>query len=256
MKQRILIVGAGFGGMWSALSSTRLLDKYNRHDIEVTVLAPQAELRVRPRFYEPEVHTMAAPLGELFDAVGVTFVKGLVEHIDVVGKSVKYRDDAGAEIGLAYDRLVLATGSKVAQPALPGIEAAFNIDNLDEAIRLERHIKSLADVPVSVMRNTVVVAGGGFTGIEIATELPSRLREVLGNNTDIRVVVADRGAEIGAAMGDGPRDAVVQACNALGVEWKLNVLVVQWMRTASPCRMGSALKPTPSSGRRVLSPAP
>ncbi len=39
MKQRILIVGTGFAGMWSALSATRLLDLHQRGDVEVAVLA-------------------------------------------------------------------------------------------------------------------------------------------------------------------------------------------------------------------------
>ena len=36
------------------------------------MLAPQPELRIRPRFYEPDVQRMAAPLGEVFAAVGVS----------------------------------------------------------------------------------------------------------------------------------------------------------------------------------------
>ena len=71
MKQQILIIGAGFAGMWSALSAVRLLDQQQRLDIDVTLLAPQAELRVRPRFYEPDLASTVAPLGPLFDAVGV-----------------------------------------------------------------------------------------------------------------------------------------------------------------------------------------
>ncbi|MBN0196839.1 NAD(P)/FAD-dependent oxidoreductase, partial [Pseudomonas aeruginosa] len=59
MKQRIMIVGAGFAGMWSALSAVRQLDRQGRDDVEVAVLAPQPELRIRPRFYEPDVQRMA-----------------------------------------------------------------------------------------------------------------------------------------------------------------------------------------------------
>lgn len=61
MKQHILVIGAGFGGVWSALSAARLLDQHDRNDVQITLLAPQAELRIRPRFYEPDVHTMKAP---------------------------------------------------------------------------------------------------------------------------------------------------------------------------------------------------
>jgi NADH:ubiquinone reductase (H+-translocating) len=106
MKQNILVIGAGFGGVWSALSAARLLDKHDRKDVQITVLAPQAELRIRPRFYEADVHTMMAPLGDLFDAVGVKFVKGSADHIDVENKQVAYSDVFGTQGTLSYDRLV------------------------------------------------------------------------------------------------------------------------------------------------------
>lgn len=225
MKQRILIVGAGFGGMWSALSATRLLDIHGRTDVEVSVLAPQAELRVRPRFYEAGVHRMKAPLGELFAAVGVNFVKGLVDRIDVAGKRVAYRDEQSAPAELAYDRLVLATGSSVVRPKMAGVEHAFDVDQIEEAVRLEEHIRSLGALPASKARNTVVVAGGGFTGIETAAEMPARLREALGADAEVRVVVVDRGARIGAALGDGPRAQIVEASEELGIEWCLDASV-------------------------------
>lgn len=59
MRKQILIVGAGFAGMWAALSAARLADKHQQA-IDITVIAPQPELRVRPRFYENAVHTLVA----------------------------------------------------------------------------------------------------------------------------------------------------------------------------------------------------
>ncbi|VVM87796.1 NADH dehydrogenase-like protein [Pseudomonas fluorescens] len=226
MKQHILVIGAGFGGVWSALSAARLLDKHDRNDVQITLLAPQAELRIRPRFYEPDVHTMKAPLGELFEAVGVTFVKGSADNIDTDSKRVTYTDAAGAQGTLSYDRLVLAAGSRVIRPALEGIiEHAFDVDGIEEAARLEAHIKSLKSLPPSAARNTVVVAGGGFTGIETATELPARLRAALGNDADIRVIVVDRSPQIAASLGDGIRPSIVEASRELGVEWVLDASV-------------------------------
>lgn len=222
MKQRILIVGAGFAGMWSALSAARLMDLHGHTDTEVAVLAPQAELRIRPRFYEPNVHKMAAPLHDLFAAVGVTFIQGTAERIDAAGKTVEYRDAQGETAIRAYDRLVLASGSKVARPRLAGIEHAFDVDEINEAVRLEKHIHSLGQLPASAARNTVVVAGGGFTGIETATEMPARLRKALGADAEVRVIVVDRGSEIGAALGDGPRSLIAEASAEVGVEWRLN----------------------------------
>jgi NADH dehydrogenase len=222
MKQHILVIGAGFGGMWTALSATRLFDLHDHNGVEVTVLAPQAELRVRPRFYEPNAHQLAAPIGELFDAVGVKFIKGAAETIDVQHKSVGYTDASGTRQTLSYDKLVLATGSRLAQSNTPGVsEHAFDVDQIEHAMRLENHLKSLANQPESKARNTVVVAGGGFTGIETATEMPARLRAILGEGADIEVIIIDRGEKVGASMGAEISQSIVEASTELGVKWRV-----------------------------------
>jgi len=227
MKKQILIVGAGFGGMWSALSAARLLDMHKRDDVDITVLAPQAELAVRPRFYEQHVHQMKSPLGPLFDAVGVKFVRGVAGKIDVAGKRVEFADANGTSSTLGYDKLVLAAGSRVVRPtAVKGVEHAFDVDLIAEASRLETHIKALAQQPESAARNTVVVAGGGFTGIETATEMPARLRAVLGADANVNVIIVDRGSKIGASLGENISPSIVEASESLGVQWRLNASVV------------------------------
>ncbi|MBF8757678.1 NAD(P)/FAD-dependent oxidoreductase [Pseudomonas guariconensis] len=220
MNPHILIIGAGFAGVWSALSAARLLDQAQRGDISITVLAPQAELRIRPRFYESDVHSMKAELGALFESVGVTFIKGYAQTIDVQGRTVGYTDADGQPRQIAYDRLVLAAGSQVARPAVPGLaEHAFDVDQMESAIRLEQHLVGLAAQPASPARNTVVVCGGGFTGIETATEMPARLRAILGDDAALRVLVVDRGASVGAALGAGITPSIVEACEQAGVQW-------------------------------------
>lgn len=227
MKQQILIIGAGFGGMWTALSATRLLDIHGHNQVEVTVLAPQAELRIRPRFYEPDAHQLFAPIGELLDAVGVTFIKGAAETIDVQQKQVVYTDAAGARQIRPYDKLVLASGSGLALPDTQGVaQYAFDVDQIEQAIRLENHLKSLADLPASRGRNTVVVAGGGFTGIETATEMPARLRAILGEHADMEVIIVDRGEKVGASLGAEISQSIAEASDELGVTWRLKSSVV------------------------------
>ena len=70
-----------------------------------------------------------------------------------------------------------------------------------------------------------MVCGGGFTGIETATELPSRLRAILGAG-QARVVLIDRGASIGAALGAGITPAIVSASEQAGVRWLTGTSVV------------------------------
>ncbi|BBU44619.1 MULTISPECIES: NAD(P)/FAD-dependent oxidoreductase [Pseudomonas] len=225
MKTNILIIGAGFAGVWSALSAARLLDQAQRDDLSISVLAPQAELRIRPRFYEANAHTLKAPVGELFEVVGVRFITGNAEAIDADARSVSYIDSHGQRQQIAYDRLILAAGSQVARPAVPGLaEHTFDVDQMESAVRLEQHLTGLVALPASPARNTVVVCGGGFTGIETATEMPARLRAVLGD--DVRVLLVDRGASIGAALGEGIKPSIVAASQQAGVEWLTNTSVV------------------------------
>jgi NADH dehydrogenase len=127
---------------------------------------------------------------------------------------------------LSYDRLIVATGSRLYRPAIPGLaEHAFSVDQLKDAIALDRHLHSLADRPASNGRDTVVVAGGGFTGIEAATEMPARLRAILGRNAKPRVIIVERGNAIAPDMGSGPRPIIEEALQKLGVEVRLGASV-------------------------------
>ena len=86
---------------------------------------------------------------------------------------------------------------------------------------LDRHLHRLADAPRSAARATVGVAGGGFTGIEAATEMPARLRAILGEDAPIRVVIVERGDVIAPDMGANPRPVIEAALRELGVETRL-----------------------------------
>ncbi|EBT1572039.1 NAD(P)/FAD-dependent oxidoreductase [Salmonella enterica] len=226
MHKNILIVGAGFSGMWAALSAARLVDKYQSEDIKITVIAPQPELRVRPRFYENAVTTLVAPLQPLFDITGVNFLRGTVRQIFPGSKEVSWTDASGETRVSRYDRLVLASGSHVDRSQVAGAQThAFDLDQLESAAVLEQHLKDLAYQAESEARNTVVVCGGGFTGIEMALELPSRLCDILGADAKTRVVVVERSPEPGARYSEALRNVIIEASAELGVEWLVNAEV-------------------------------
>lgn len=225
MHKQILIVGAGFAGMWAALSAARLADKHQQ-PIDITVIAPQPELRVRPRFYENDVQTLVAPLQPLFDVTGVNFLCGTVTQLLPQSKEVSWTDASGQKQLLSYDRLILASGSQVNRSMVAGAaQHAFDLDQLESAAVLEQHLKGLAHQPESEARNTVVVCGGGFTGIEMALELPGRLRDILGADAKTRVVVVERGPQPGARWSQELRDVIAEASAELGVEWQVNAEV-------------------------------
>jgi NADH dehydrogenase len=222
----IVIVGAGFAGMYAALSAARLRDEQgvSPDALEIVVVAPEPRLVIRPRLYEPAPETMVAPLAKVFEAVDVRYEQGRVDVIDSASKSVLIVGPDGMRRSLRYDRLVLAAGSQGAKPDIPGLDKyGFSVDQLDDAIALDHHLNALAKRPSSAARDTVVVAGGGFTGIEVATEMPSRLRTILGPKANVRVLIVDRNEAIAPAMGPNPRPLIEKALREAGVETRLGV---------------------------------
>jgi NADH dehydrogenase len=221
---RLVIIGAGFAGMYAALSSARLRDIHgvSPEDLEIAFIAPEPTLVVRPRLYEPKPETLTAPLLDVLKAIDVVYVQGTAETVDTKARIVQITTAKGARKTLSYDRLVVATGSRLFRPNIPGLaEHGFSVDQLDDAIALDTHLHSLADRPAVNGRDTVVVAGGGFTGIEAATEMPARLRAILGKEARPRVIIVDRNTAIAPDMGEGPRPVIEDALRKLGVETRL-----------------------------------
>ncbi|KAI0100267.1 FAD-containing subunit of NADH dehydrogenase [Nemania sp. FL0031] len=233
MSQRIVIVGSGFAGFWAALSARRLLSLNlekgiaEAANVEVVVIAPDANLVMRPRLYEPNPAEMSAPVDDVYRACGVRFVYGIVDTIRTENREVEIVDRAGARSTMPYNKLILAAGSRVVHPDVPGLaNYAFSVDQMEDAIKLDRHLQSLASKPPSKARNTVVVCGGGFTGVEVAAELPGRLRAILGEEAEFRVVVVERNQEISPDLGSGPRPHIIKALKDLGVESKVGTGVI------------------------------
>lgn len=226
MPKNIVVIGAGFAGLMAALGASRQRHEMgvSPDDVAITVVSPAPELVIRPRLYERHPEQMVAPLTELFAATDINYRKGSVEKIDSAASTITVAAPDGTSATLPYDRLVLAAGSTGFAPPISGLAAfGFAATQLAEAVELDRHLHDLAKRPASAARNTVVVGGAGFTGLEFATEMPDRLREILGEDADIRVIIVDRSEHVAPAMGDDPRPFIEERLRALGVETRLNV---------------------------------
>lgn len=225
MSSKIIIIGTGFAGVWSALAAKRLINFTSKDaDIEVLVISPEPSLVIRPRLYEANASSMAHCLTPLFESAGIKFIQGTVKTIITETRTVTIQSAAGLESSIGYDRLILAAGSSVVRPRdITGIEQhAFDTDSLHSAMKLEAHIKSLSSLPATPARDTVVVCGAGFTGIELATELPKRLTHIPNS----RIVLVGNADQVGPVLGPGPRPIINQALKDLGVEVKLGTAVV------------------------------
>ncbi|EHU2500185.1 FAD-dependent oxidoreductase [Acinetobacter baumannii] len=226
MSKRIIIAGSGFAGLWAALAAQRAIHLASQEqNVEVMIVSPSPNVGIRPRLYEAVLENMNPDISELLSVVGVKFLAGWVNKIDVNQQTIEVATTDGNKQNLSYDRFVLATGSTTFMPPIPGLkEYGFSVNTLEDAEKLDQHLKNLANKPANAARNTVVVAGGGLTGLETVTEMPERLRSILGE-TDVRVVLVDSSTDIGAAMGDQAATVIREALNELGVEGKAGLRV-------------------------------
>ncbi|MCT9389281.1 FAD-dependent oxidoreductase [Acinetobacter baumannii] len=226
MSKRIIIAGSGFAGLWAALAAQRAIHLASQEqNIEVMMVSPSPNVGIRPRLYEAVLENMNPDISELLSMVGVKFLAGWVNKIDVDQQTIEVATTDGNKQNLSYDRFVLATGSTTFMPPIPGLkEYGFSVNTLEDAEKLDHHLKNLATKPANAARNTVVVAGGGLTGLETVTEMPERLRSILGE-TDVLVVLVDSSTDIGAAMGDQAATVIREALNELGVEGKAGLRV-------------------------------
>jgi NADH:ubiquinone reductase (H+-translocating) len=226
--QRIVVLGAGFAGLWAAIGAARKLDELGigPDRVEVAVVDRSAWHSIRVRNYEADLAATRVPLDEVLGPIGVRRIEAEVTDIDFTRRQVAC-SMAGASNLLPYDRLVFALGSRLARPPIPGLEAhAFDVDTYDAGCRLNAHIAALPSREPSPGRYTVLVIGGGLTGIEAATEMPGKLRAAIADPAaSPRVILADRQPWIGSDMGEEARAVIAEALAALGIETRPGVSV-------------------------------
>jgi NADH dehydrogenase len=224
---RVIVLGSGFAGLWAALGAARRLDELavpaGVVDITVISVLPFHDIRVRN--YEADLTGCRIPLGDVLDPVGIGHIAAEVTAIDASERTVT---TSAGRSPHGYDRLVLALGSRVAMPDIPGLrEFGFDVDTYDSAVKLQVHLAALADGPVIPGAATVVVVGAGLTGIEAASELPGTLAGLFaGHGATPRVVLIDRNPHVGSDMGESARPVIEAALTENGVESMTGVGVV------------------------------
>lgn len=228
MTKNIVIAGSGFAGMWAAISAARAVALAGKEgEVAITVVSPTPSVTIRPRLYEAVLDNMTPDISDLLAAVGVAYISGLVKTVDAAAKMLTIAKNDGSVETVGYDRFVLAAGSQLFQPDVPGLaDHGFNTDQWESAQQLDAHLAALADQPETLARNTVVIAGGGFTGLEAATEMPIRLRKALGADVDHRVIIVDTAPVVGLSMGEHALPFVQEALSESGVETRPGVRVV------------------------------
>ena len=216
MSNNILVIGGGFAGFWAAVAARRVAGPR----AALTLVSRAPVLEIRPRLYEAKPETLGVDILPHLEKLDIGFVRGEAIGLDAAAKIVTLA--AGER--LAYDRLVVATGSRMNRPPVSGAEAAFSVDTQAEAIAFDRRLAAIAR---DVASPAIAVVGAGFTGIELVLELRDRLAAhgAAAAADRARIVLIDRAEVIGPELGPGPRPEIEAALNAARVELRLGTTI-------------------------------
>ncbi|AFY31059.1 NAD(P)/FAD-dependent oxidoreductase [Calothrix sp. PCC 7507] len=173
---RIVILGGGFGGLYTALRLSQLHWESTQKP-EIVLVDQSDRFLFSPLLYElltGELQTweIAPPFTELLANTGVRFYQAVVAGIDTTQQLVQLQD--GPE--LAYDRLVLALGGETPLDLVAGATSyAYPFRTITDAYRLEERLRVLEASDADKIR--VAIAGAGYSGVELACKLADRLKD-------------------------------------------------------------------------------
>lgn len=235
MTPRILVVGGGYVGLYTAL---RLGRKLRDGEATVTVVDPRSYMTYQP--FLPEAgagsiqprHTVV-PLRQTLRRTDV--VTGWVDRIDHARKVAYVRPLAGEEYEIPYDVLVMAVGSVARTLPIPGLaEWASGFKNVEEAIRLRNKglealdiAEGATDPEVRERALTFVFVGGGFAGVEAMAELEDLLRYATRylhrvQPSDLRFVLVEASDRILPEVGEEMGRWTVEALRERGIDVRLS----------------------------------
>ncbi|MGH9913666.1 MAG: NAD(P)/FAD-dependent oxidoreductase, partial [Pyrinomonadaceae bacterium] len=221
-KQHVVIVGGGFGGVFTALELEAIAD--------VTLINQKDHFLFTPLLYEylsreVEAWHIAPEYSEILKS-GVKFIKGEVAEVDLEKKELHLI--AGKE-KLSYDILVLAIGSVSNFYGIEGAqEHAFEFRKLEDADALRNKlIDTLDAIPPDAAPQdarqmaTFVVVGGGASGVELSTKLSDLLHDAFrrrGLRGEPRILLIEMSDKVVPTMADEIRRIVEESLTKSRVE--------------------------------------
>lgn len=202
-RARILVVGGGYVGMYTALRlQRRLKTELRRGEADITVVTPDPYMTYQPFLPEAAAGSISprhvvVPLRRVLDRCHV--VIGEVTSVDHAARTAAVSTLATAEEGrtaelLGYDELVLAPGSVARALPVPGLaEYGIGFKTVEEAIGLRNHVIEQMDIASSTrdpaVRDaalTFVFVGGGYAGVEALAELEDMARYAARHYHNVR----------------------------------------------------------------------
>jgi NADH dehydrogenase len=235
---RILIIGGGYVGMYTAL---RLQKKLRAGEATVTVVDPKSYMTYQPFLPEAaagnlEPRHVVVPLRRVLPSADIK--TGRVTRVDHATKTAWVAPLEGAEFAISYDILVMAPGSVARTLPIPGLaENAIGFKTVAEAIYLRNHVLARLDLAATVddpaLRKralTFCLIGGGYAGIECLAELEDMARSAMRyyptlTAGEMRWVLVEATDRILPEVSRSLADYTVEQLRARGIEVRLSTRV-------------------------------
>jgi NADH dehydrogenase len=240
-KTHVLILGAGFAGLYTALHLEKKLRKV-RAEVEITLVDYHYYHLFTPMLHEAAtgvIHlgTILAPIRRILRGKNIHFLHARVDEIDLEAQQVRFCCDQ-----LAYDLLVIALGSVTQFYGLESVaERALEMKDAPDAERLRCHVinrfeAASRDHDPETRRRllTFAVVGGGCTGVETMAEVHEFLMHLRKEQYDdiiskdeVRTVLVEMQDRVLPQMDRTLSRSALRRMRDMGIEPMLNVTVAK-----------------------------
>ena len=188
MKKKVLILGAGYGGVFAAAYLCKEKDYY-----DITLIDQNSHLELIQQISyivlgSKDAGDVTVRIDDLFrNEIGkgrLEFVEALVKSIDLDNKTVKVSNNGNTSQDHRYDYLIIALGSETEYFDIPGAkENTLSFRSVQDALKIKKTISNLHD------NSTIIIGGGGPTGVSLAAAL-SESDALHGKNLEIKIMDA------------------------------------------------------------------
>lgn len=229
-KPHIVVLGAGFGGVRAALNISKLLPESKITLVNDSPLhcyvpslyeaATAVLTKERKRDFQELMSTVSIPLAKIFAKTSVQVLVDRVKGIDLEKKEVSLQNDQA----LSYDYLVIGLGSTTNYFGIPGAEDySHPLKSTDEALNVrddlyECHLRA-GDIENLDAKLNVVIAGGGFTGVELAGAMGKLLGKIG------KITILEGSDHLLNGMPEWAQKKALEKLQSLGIKVQLNCLI-------------------------------